>query len=257
MKQNETRKPTATPNGKTAGKTAVVATDVDTKTTKAEYQRSWRKAHSDKVREYKRKYRLTHKKAEREYKRRYRLTHKSEILEREREYRAAHPEKHREYTRKYQNAHPLRNVWRGILRRTGVVKCTNPKSLKRYQRYISRGITVCAEWRKFANFEAWAIANGWMRGLEIDRIDNNGNYEPSNCRFVTRVQNVRNRENTAYVVFNGTRMPLVEAIEVSGCGLSYNTVHDRIHKYKWPIERALTERPNEKISRKSQMGGVA
>jgi hypothetical protein len=58
--------------------------------------------------------------------------------------------------------------------------------------YGGRGITVCEEWRaKFEPFFKWAITIGWKRGLQIDRIDNDGNYEPSNCRFVTREQNVR------------------------------------------------------------------
>ena len=227
----------------------------DAKTKSAEYRRNWRKAHPEKVCEYKRKYRQTHKEAERERRRKYRLAHKSELAEYYRKYLAAHPGLTREAARRYAEKHPLRNVWSNMLRRTGLKKCTNRKSLKRYEAYISRGITVCEEWRTFNNFETWAMNNGWRRGLEIDRIDNDGNYEPGNCRFVTRTQNVRNRRNSLFVVYNGTRMSLAEAMEISKCGLCYKTVFNRIARHKWTTERALTEPAHDAFGK--TRGGVA
>ena len=74
------------------------------------------------------------------------------------------------------------------------VRCTNPKD-KRYASYGGRGITVCEEWNTFEPFRDWAIANGYRDDLTIDRIDTNGNYEPSNCRFITRAENNKNRRN--------------------------------------------------------------
>ena len=63
-----------------------------------------------------------------------------------------------------------------------------------YVNYGERGITVCDEWRySFVSFMRWALANGYTDKLEIDRINVNGNYEPSNCRFVTSAQNLTNR----------------------------------------------------------------
>ena len=62
-----------------------------------------------------------------------------------------------------------------------------------YHNYGGRGISVCPEWHSSKVFYDWAISHGWRRGLWIDRVDNNGNYEPGNCRFVTRRENLLNR----------------------------------------------------------------
>ena len=73
------------------------------------------------------------------------------------------------------------------------IRCYNPKD-KRYERYGGRGITVCDEWRNsFEAFRDWALSNGYSDELTIDRIDTNGSYNPSNCRFITRAENNANR----------------------------------------------------------------
>jgi hypothetical protein len=82
----------------------------------------------------------------------------------------------------------LHRVWCEIHRR-----CNDPKR-ERYNRYGGRGIKVCDEWKTdFEPFCKWALSNGYREGLQIDRINNDGDYEPTNCRFVTRLQNCRNR----------------------------------------------------------------
>jgi hypothetical protein len=84
-------------------------------------------------------------------------------------------------------------IWAGMVRRC----CNDIQSevhKSEYIRYYSRGISVCDEWKDDCiSFYNWAISNGYDDGLEIDRIDNDGNYEPSNCRWVTRSQNLQNR----------------------------------------------------------------
>lgn len=72
-------------------------------------------------------------------------------------------------------------------------RCYDPRH-KSYKHYGGRGIEVCDEWRDTPEaFCKWAEENGWSPDLTIDRIDNEGNYEPGNCRFVTQAENNRNR----------------------------------------------------------------
>lgn len=66
------------------------------------------------------------------------------------------------------------------------------KNCKQYNDYGGRGISLCEKWNKYENFRSWALLNGYSDNLTIDRIDNDGNYEPSNCRFVSRTIQQRN-----------------------------------------------------------------
>lgn len=84
--------------------------------------------------------------------------------------------------------HILYTAWRHMKAR-----CHN-KNHQNYHRYGGRGITVCDEWQSYLKFKEWALNNDWKKGLELDRIDNNGNYEPSNCQFTTHIKQMRNRE---------------------------------------------------------------
>jgi hypothetical protein len=93
--------------------------------------------------------------------------------------------------------HSLYSIWCGMKRR-----CKNKN-----HNYGGRGITVCEEWRSsFEVFKTWALMNRWKRGLQIDRVDNNGNYEPGNCRFVTGRENSRNRRTN--------KLTLLDAVEI-------------------------------------------
>lgn len=84
-------------------------------------------------------------------------------------------------------------------------RCYNPK-VNSYHLYGGRGITVCNEWLGkygFKNFCDWAIANGYAETLTLDRIDSDGKYEPSNCRWATIEQQANNKRNTKFLCING------------------------------------------------------
>jgi len=82
----------------------------------------------------------------------------------------------------------LYETWIGIKKR-----CLNPKA-SNFQYYGGRGITICPEWANdYVAFRDWSLSNGYQEGLEIDRRDNNDNYSPENCRWVTHKENCNNR----------------------------------------------------------------
>ena len=97
-----------------------------------------------------------------------------------------------------------------------VNRCTRPNATS-YSIYGGRGIKVCDEWGdSFETFCEWAVTNGYEEGLTLDRIDVNGNYEPSNCRFVDRKFQGRNRRITLYVTVWDETKPATEWAEIYG-----------------------------------------
>ena len=143
----------------------------------------------------------------------------------------------------------LYSVWRGLRQR-----CNNPKHAS-YHNYGGRGITVCEEWDKsFQAFYDWSYANGYSTEnqkdeklkLTIDRIDNNGNYEPSNCRWVDRKTQTRNMRTTRFITFNGQNKSVSEWCEIYGIKL--HTFNTRIRN-GWSIEEALTKPIGSKKSK--------
>ena len=89
-------------------------------------------------------------------------------------------------------------IWNGMKAR-----CLNPKATS-YPAYGKRGINVCEEWLSFENFHKWAVENGYDDELTLDRKDSNGNYEPSNCRWISSIQNQKMHRNARYITIYGT-----------------------------------------------------
>lgn len=134
--------------------------------------------------------------------------------------------------------HPLFRVWTDMKQR-----CFN-RNNKFYFQYGGRGITVCERWMDFENFYQDMHAT-YERGLQIGRINNNGNYCPENCRWETRRQNQRNRSNTVYVETPLGRMLLLEASEIYG--LTCACIKHRI-KVGWPMDKTFLT-PSERQKR--------
>lgn len=118
-------------------------------------------------------------------------------------------------------------------------RCYNPKS-KFYKDYGARGIKVCDEWMDkkngHANFQKWAIENGWKEFLSIDRIDVNGNYEPSNCRWATQKEQANNRRNNVYATIHGVTKTAQEWAEQ--VGITERAFVSRLN-YGWDEDRLL------------------
>lgn len=124
---------------------------------------------------------------------------------------------------------PTYDTWRGMRSR-----CSNPND-GGWEAYGGRGITVCDRWADFRNFLA-DMGERPSRDHEIDRKDNDGNYEPGNCRWATNKRNARNRRNNRQVLTPRGVMLLCEAAEVFG--VDYGTLHWRLAR-RWPPERAF------------------
>jgi hypothetical protein len=139
------------------------------------------------------------------------------------------------------------DIWLGIKKRCYGV------NRRGYKNYGGRGIVVCEEWLNkengFISFYNWSMDNEYSDDLSIDRIDNNGNYEPSNCRWVTMKVQQNNRRNNLYIEIEGVRKSILEwSTEYN---LSYTTLRNRIDK-KWDESDML--QPNGYIRRYKKVG---
>ena len=121
-------------------------------------------------------------------------------------------------------------VWNEMKKR-----CDRPNH-KKYHRYGGRGISVCQEWRSFREFQNWALNNGYSEGLSIDRICNDGNYEPQNCRWATPIQQSRNTCQNVPITAFGATLLAGEWSDITG--ICKRTIQNRI-KRGWAAEEAL------------------
>ena len=127
----------------------------------------------------------------------------------------------------------LYRVWKDMKHR-----CESHRN-KYYHVYGGRGITVCSEWAgSYEEFRDWAHSNGYAEHLTLDRIDNDGDYEPSNCRWTTNKEQQRNKQCNRILTHQGQSMTMVEWAEE--LGIKYVTLKTRLNKLGWPVERALT-----------------
>lgn len=132
-----------------------------------------------------------------------------------------------------QNDKRLYAVWNQIKQR-----CFN-KNCKSYHNYGGRGIRMYGSWaNNYESFYHWAMQSGYKKGLEIDRIDNNADYCPSNCRFVNRDTQANNKRNVKLYTLNGVAKSLPQWCREYE--QDYYVVRQRVYKLGWTIEDALT-----------------
>ena len=122
-------------------------------------------------------------------------------------------------------------TWSAVIQR-----CTNPNA-SHYEYYGGRGITVCERWKIFINF----LEDMGERpaGSTIDRINTNGNYEPSNCRWATKSQQERNMRNSRLLTAFGKTMALADWADT--IGMNRTSLHARLRR-GFSVERALTQK---------------
>jgi hypothetical protein len=141
-------------------------------------------------------------------------------------------------------ATPTYRSWASMLQR-----CTNPNN-KRWARYGGRGITVCERWRKFDNF----LADMGVRpeGLTIERINNDGNYEPGNCEWIPRGEQQANTRRNRLLTFNGETDYLFSWAK--RLGIEPGTISTRLYSYGWTVERALSKDPEDRKKKTNKSG---
>lgn len=139
------------------------------------------------------------------------------------------------YIQKYFNDESksfLYTTWSGMRQR-----CKNPNS-SAYKYYGGRGVTVCKEWDEdFFAFEKWAKQNGARKGLQIDRINVNGNYEPSNCRWVDAITQANNKRSNRIIEYKGQSHTVMGWSRITG--IQESAIRSRIDKYGCTVGQAL------------------
>lgn len=139
----------------------------------------------------------------------------------------------------------LYKIWQGMKKR-----CYNVNS-KTYKNYGGRGIIICQDWlNDFANFYDWAVNNGYTNNLSIDRINVNGNYEPSNCRWITNKEQSNNKRNNHYITFDKETHTMAEWAKIYN--INYKLLFSRLKK-GWDFEKIL----NTKVLSHSECGKMA
>lgn len=113
---------------------------------------------------------------------------------------------------------------------------------KDYKNYGARGVGICKEWLDFSIFKDWALKSGYEDALTIDRIDNNGDYKPDNCQWISLERQSRNRRNNTLITYNNVTKILIEWAEDSVCKVKYSTLKSRL-AMGWPFEEALLTPP--------------
>lgn len=131
-----------------------------------------------------------------------------------------------------QSSMRLYRIWAAMKSR-----CNNPHNID-FHNYGGRGIKVCQEWSEsFETFRDWADANGYSEELTIDRIDNNKNYCPENCRWADMLTQHRNQRRNVLLTFQGVTKTRAEWSEI--CGLGSQAIRHRLER-GWSVEKALT-----------------
>lgn len=120
-------------------------------------------------------------------------------------------------------------------------RCENPNHIN-YKNYGGKNITVCEQWSGkdgFINFKMWSNKNGWVDGLSLDRVENDKGYCPSNCRWVTRLQQCYNKTNNILYSYGGIEMPLGMIAKLEN--VKYGMLYLRVRKKGMSVNEAIAD----------------
>lgn len=133
----------------------------------------------------------------------------------------------------------LYGIWCGIKKRT-----SETADVRHKKDYFERGIRVCEEWAdSFEKFQEWALENGYNDKLTIDRINNDGNYEPKNCRWADNKTQANNKRSNRVYEYKGEKLNISQLSEKYN--INYSLLRERLSVLKWDIEKAI-ETPSMK-----------
>lgn len=154
------------------------------------------------------------------------------------------------YERHGLSNHRLHGIWRRMKNR-----CSNPND-QAYDIYGAKGIKVCQEWdTSFLAFYNWAKKTGYEEGLTLDRLDSDKDYQPDNCRWITRSQNTSRagkkgkREKARYITFRGRKQS--EKQWADEIGITTVALRYRLNSPNWTLEEALTMKSGERRKAKA------
>lgn len=120
---------------------------------------------------------------------------------------------------------------------TSIIRRCHNQNQKSFKYYGGRGIKICDEWfNNYQSFKKWALENGYVEGLTIDRIDVNGNYEPSNCRWITKKEQQNNTRRNCFITYNGETKTISQWGEFYE--IPYHILWRRL-KENWDLEEAF------------------
>jgi hypothetical protein len=128
----------------------------------------------------------------------------------------------------------LYGIWSNMKER-----CSNPNN-KSFPRYGGRGITYDPSWEKYPGFRKWAMGAGYEDPLTLERNDNDGNYEPGNCRWIPKNEQSRNRRSNITLSLRGETKILKDWADDPSCVVKYHTLYARIRN-GWVLEDALSK----------------
>jgi hypothetical protein len=126
-------------------------------------------------------------------------------------------------------------------------RCLRPTHPK-YDRYGARGITICDDWMTSAGFKAWVEKSGWKEGLSIDRINNDGDYCPENCRWVSQSENSRKKRSTkiSFEQAQDIRRRLDNGENAYDLASEFGVVHGTV----WFIQNRITHVPEGECTKR-------